>query len=65
MQCFTYVMQSLIMLCISVCVLCAAYSCLAQPDSYTSEGGGRESGKVQYIELSQRLVGGATNQIVS
>ena len=29
---------------------------LAQPDSYTSGGGGRESGKVLYIELSQRLV---------
>jgi hypothetical protein len=35
---------------------------LAQPDSYTS---GRESGKVLYIELSQRLVWGATNQIAS
>ncbi len=34
---------------------------LAQPDSYT--WGGRESGKVLYIELSQRLVWGATNQI--
>ena len=31
-------------------------SSLAQPDSYTSGGGGRESGKVLYIELSQRLV---------
>ena len=29
---------------------------LVQPDSYTSGGGGRESGKVPYIELSQRLV---------
>ena len=27
--------------------------------------GGRESGKVLYIELSQRLVRGATNQIAS
>ena len=33
-----------------------ALSSLAQPDSYTSGGGGRESGKVLYIELSQRLV---------
>ena len=31
-------------------------SSLAQPDSYTSGGGRRESGKVLYIELSQRLV---------
>ena len=38
---------------------------LAQPDSYTSGGGGRESGKVLYNKLSQRLVRGATNQIVS
>ena len=29
---------------------------LAQPDSYTLGGGGRESGRVLYIELSQRLV---------
>ena len=29
------------------------------------ERGGRESGKVLYIELSQRLVWGATNQIAS
>lgn len=29
---------------------------LAQPDSYTSGGGGRESGEVLYIELSQRNV---------
>ena len=28
-------------------------------------GGGRESGEVVYIELSQRLVRGATNQIAS
>ena len=38
---------------------------LAQPDSYTSRGGGRESDKVLYIELSQRLVQGTTNQIAS
>ena len=38
---------------------------LAQSDSYTSGGGGRESGKVLYIKLSQRLVRGATNQIAS
>ena len=29
---------------------------LAHPDSYTSGGGGRESGKVLYIKLSQCLV---------
>ena len=33
-----------------------ALTSLAQPDSYTSGGGGRESGKVLYIKLSQRLV---------
>ena len=38
---------------------------LAQPDSYPSGGGGRESGKVLYIELSQCLVRGATNQIAA
>ena len=38
---------------------------LTQPDSYTSGGGGRESDKVPYIELSQCLVRGATNQIAS
>ena len=43
-------------------ILCS----LAQPDSYTSGGGGGgESGQVLYIELSQRLVRGATNQIAS
>ena len=45
--------------------LTKARASLAQPDSYTSGGGGRESGKVPYIELSQRLVRGATNQIAS
>ena len=38
---------------------------LMQPDSYTSGGGGREFGKVLYIELFQRLVRVAINRIAS
>ena len=39
---------------------------LAQPDSYTAGGGGRESGKVPYIELSRPFtVGYATANYVA
>ena len=46
-------------------VAIVVHTSLTQPDSHTSGGGGRESGKVPYIELSRRLVRGVTNQIAS